>query len=104
MDEMKEEIDMIRRQTAIRSKEYPSIDDRTEPSIDTNHASFRERLVTVKLLEEKLDVINFSQDLMKEDISQRLEDISERTHARLGMHQHCIGKIQKRMHANEVAK
>ncbi|CDY12337.1 BnaA06g20070D [Brassica napus] len=74
MDELKEEIYMIQRQNAVRSKDYPSIDGHTRPTIDTSHAPFRGKLVTVKLLEDKLDEINFSQDLLKEDISHRLED------------------------------
>ncbi|KAF2578471.1 hypothetical protein F2Q68_00004279 [Brassica cretica] len=86
MDMLKEEIYMIRRQTAIQS----------EASIDTSHASLRRRMVTVKLLEDKLDEINFCQDRMKEDFSQRLEDISESTHARLGMQQHNISNFLKR--------
>nr|VDD24929.1 unnamed protein product [Brassica oleracea] len=83
MNELKEEIDIIRRQTEIRAKEYPSIDDHTRPSIDANHTSFRGRL---------------------EESSHRFEDILETTHDRLRMHQGCIGHLQKRMHANEVAK
>ena len=104
MNELKEEIDIIRRQTEIRGKEYPSIDDHTRPTIDANHTSFRGRLVTVKLLEDKLDEISFFQNLLKEESSHRFEDILETTHARLRMHQGCIGHLPKRMHANEVAK
>ena len=59
MDELKEEIHMIRRQTEIRAEDYPSIDGPTRPSIDTEDAPFRRWLVTVKLLEDKLDEINF---------------------------------------------
>ncbi|KAH0922543.1 hypothetical protein HID58_022561 [Brassica napus] len=87
MDELKEEIYMIQRQTVVRSEDYPFIDGHTRPSIDTSHTPFRGNLVTVKLLEDKLDEINFSQDLLKEDIPQRLEDIVEATHARLRMQQ-----------------
>ena len=43
--------------------------------------------VTVKLLEDKLDEINFSQELMREDFSRRFEDFDETTQARFGMHQ-----------------
>ena len=100
MDEMKEEIDMIQRQTAVRSEDYPSINGHTRPSVETSHAPFRGKLVTVKLLEDKLDEINFSQDLLKEDISQRFEDILETTHARIRMQQGCIGHLRKRMHSN----
>ena len=41
---------------------------------------------------------------MWEDFSQRLEDLDETTQARLGMHQHNINNLQKRMHVNEVDK
>uniref|UniRef100_M4F1K6 Uncharacterized protein n=1 Tax=Brassica campestris TaxID=3711 RepID=M4F1K6_BRACM len=104
MDELKEEIYMIQRQTVVRSEDYPFIDGHTRPSIDTSHTPFRGNLVTVKLLEDKLDEINFSQDLLKEDIPQRLEDIVEATHARLRMQQGCIGHLQERMQVNEVAR
>ena len=93
---------MIRRQNAIRSE--ASIDGYTRPSIDNRHTSLRGRLVIVKLLEEKLDEINFSQDLMREDFSHILEDVEEIIHARLKMQQGCIGNLQKRMHVNEVDK
>ena len=63
---------MIRRQNAIRSE--ASIDGYTRPSIYNRHASLRGNLVVVKLLEEKLDEIIFSQDLMREDFSQILEE------------------------------
>ncbi|KAH0898757.1 hypothetical protein HID58_048325, partial [Brassica napus] len=84
-DELKEEINVIRRQNAIRSE--ASIDGYTRPSIDNRHTSLRGRLVIVKLLEEKLDEINFSQDLMREDFSHILEDVEEIIHARLKMQQ-----------------
>ena len=93
---------MIRKQNVIRSE--ASINGYTQPSIDNSHASLRGRLVTVKLLEDKLDEINFSQDLMKEDFSQRFEDVEKTTHARLRMQQGCIGNLQYRMHVNEVDK
>ena len=53
----------------------------------------KNRLITLKLLEGKLDEIKFSQDLMREDFSQRLEDLDETTQARLGMHQHIINNL-----------
>ena len=102
MDELEQEMDMIRRQNAIRSE--ASLDGLTRPSIDGGYEYLKKRLVTVKLLEDKLDEINFSQDLLKEDISQRLEDIGETTQARLRMQQGCIGHLQERMHVNEVAR
>ena len=98
MDELEQEMDMIRRQNAIRSE--ASLDGLTRPSIDGGYEYLKKRLVTVKLLEDKLDEINFSQDLLKEDISQRFEDILETTHARIRMQQGCIGHLRKRMHSN----
>ena len=56
----------------------------------------------MKLLEDKLDEINFSQDLIREDFSQRLEDLDETTMAILGMHQHNINNLQNMMHVSEV--
>ena len=82
---------MIQTHSVIQSE--ASIDGYTRPSIDTSHASLRRRMVTIKLLEDKLDDINFCQDWMKEDFSQKLEDISESTHARLGMQQHSISNF-----------
>ncbi|KAF2579848.1 hypothetical protein F2Q70_00011827 [Brassica cretica] len=61
-------------------------------------------LITLKLLEGKLDEINFSQDLMREDFSQRLEDLDETTIARLGMHQRIINNLQNRMHIRRADK
>ncbi|KAF3501295.1 hypothetical protein F2Q69_00043551 [Brassica cretica] len=58
----------------------------------------------MKLLEGKLDEINFSQDFMREDFSQRLEDVEETIHARLRMQQGCIGNLQNMMLVNEVDK
>ena len=58
MDELKEEMYMIRRQNAIRSG--ASIDVLTRPLIDGRYKYLKRRLVTVKLLEDKLDEINFS--------------------------------------------
>ncbi|KAF3509958.1 hypothetical protein F2Q69_00006574 [Brassica cretica] len=61
-------------------------------------------LITLKLLEGKLEEINFSQDLMREDFSQRLEDLDETTIAGLGMHQRIINNLQNRMHIRRVDK
>ncbi|KAF3578159.1 hypothetical protein DY000_02031388 [Brassica cretica] len=54
--------------------------------------------------EHKLDEITFSQDLMREDFSQRLEDVVETTHTIRRIQQGCIGHLQKRMHVHEVDK
>ena len=102
MDGLKEEMDMIRMQNAVGPE--ASIDGYTRPSIDDMHTSSRGRLVTVKLLEDKLDEINFSQNSMREDFSQRLEDVKETIHARHRMQQGCMGNLQNRMHVNEVDK
>ncbi|KAF3587995.1 hypothetical protein F2Q69_00029104 [Brassica cretica] len=83
MDELKEEMDVIQSHNANRSE--ASIDGYTRPSIDNRHVSLRGRLVTVKLLEDKLDEVSLSQDLMREDFSQTLEDVEEAIHARLRM-------------------
>ncbi|KAF2541920.1 hypothetical protein F2Q68_00031242 [Brassica cretica] len=74
------------------------------PSIDGDHTTRRSELVTKKSLQDKLDEITFSQDLLKEDVYQELKDISETTHARLGMQQRNIGNLQHRMHATEVTR
>ena len=55
-------------------------------------------------LQDKLDEITFSQDLLKEDVYQELTDISESTHARIGMKHRNIGNFQHMMHAGEVAR
>ncbi|KAF3559793.1 hypothetical protein F2Q69_00013367 [Brassica cretica] len=100
MDELKEEIDVIQRHSMIRSEAL--IDGYTRPSIDNSRTSLRGRLVIVKLLEDKLDEITFSHDLMREDFSQRLENVVETTHTILRIQQGCIGHLQKRMHVHEV--
>ncbi|KAF3514670.1 hypothetical protein F2Q69_00003792 [Brassica cretica] len=41
---------------------------------------------------------------MREDFSQRLEDVEETIHARLWMQQGCIENLQNGMHINEVDK
>ena len=58
----------------------------------------------MKLLEDKLDEIAFSEDLMREDFSQRLEDFVEKSHAKRRMQQGCTRHLQKRIHVNEVDK
>ncbi|KAF3590432.1 hypothetical protein DY000_02021544 [Brassica cretica] len=65
-------MDMIRRQKAIRSE--ASIDGLTRLSIDDVYEYLPKRLVTVKLLKDELDEINFSQCLIREEFSQRLEE------------------------------
>ncbi|KAF2589193.1 hypothetical protein F2Q70_00038511 [Brassica cretica] len=57
----------------------------SQPSIDGDYAALRSKLVTEKSLQDKLDEITFSQDLVKEDVYHELKDISESTYARLGM-------------------
>ncbi|KAF3527690.1 hypothetical protein DY000_02040805 [Brassica cretica] len=61
-------------------------------------------MVTEKSLHDKLDEITFSQDLLKENVYQKLKDISESTYARLGMQLRSIGNFQHRMHASEMSK
>ncbi|KAF2620768.1 hypothetical protein F2Q68_00038890 [Brassica cretica] len=67
MDELKKEMNVIQRQNAVQPE--ASIDGYTRLSIDDRHTSLQRRLITVKLLEDKLDEINFFQDLMREDFS-----------------------------------
>ncbi|KAF2559271.1 hypothetical protein F2Q68_00016102 [Brassica cretica] len=95
MDELKEEIDMIRRQNAILSE--ASIDGLTRALIDGRYTHLQGKLVIMKLLEDKLDEINFSQDLMR-------EDAEETIYAKLRMQQGCIGNLQNRMHVIGVDK
>ena len=51
-----------------------------------------------------LDEITFSQDLLKEDVYLEQKDISESTHARIGMQQSNIENLQHMMNASEVAR
>ncbi|KAF3588230.1 hypothetical protein F2Q69_00029938 [Brassica cretica] len=95
MDELKEEIDMIRRQNAILSE--ASIDGLTRALIVGRYTHLQGKLVIMKLLEDKLDEINFSQDLMR-------EDVEETIYAKLRMQQGCIGNLQNRMHVIGVDK
>ncbi|KAF3589982.1 hypothetical protein F2Q69_00029202 [Brassica cretica] len=73
------------RDNSILKQPSLSIDRRTRPSIDGDYAARRSKLVTEKTLQDKLDEITLSQDFLKEDVYQELKDISETTHARLGM-------------------
>ena len=84
---LQQEMDTIQRQLDSQAEPSPSIDKRTQPSIDDNYAALRNKLVTEKSLHDKLDEINFSQDLLKEDVYQELKDIPESTYVRLGMQQ-----------------
>ena len=88
----------------FQAKLLPSIDRRTRPSIDSDYTRLRIKLVTEKALQDKLDEITFSQDFLKEDVYQKLKDISESTHARIGMQLRSIGNLQNRMNASEVAR
>ncbi|KAF2577292.1 hypothetical protein F2Q68_00004842 [Brassica cretica] len=99
-----EEIYTIIRLVDSQAELSPSIDRRTRPSIDGDYAARRRKLVTEKSLQDKLDEITFSQDLLKEDVYHELKDISETTYSRLGMQQRNIGNLQHRMHASEVAR
>ena len=85
IDALQKEMDTIHRQLNFQAEHSPSIDRRTRPSIDSDHTPLRGKLVTEKFLQDKLAEITFSQDLLKEDIYQELKDISESTHAKLGM-------------------
>ncbi|KAF3570451.1 hypothetical protein F2Q69_00059560 [Brassica cretica] len=97
-------MDMIQRQLDSQAELSPSIDRRSRPSINDDYAALRSKLVTEKSIQDKLDEITFSQDLLKEDVYQELKDISESTYARLGIQQRNIGNIQHMMHAGEMLK
>lgn len=96
MQEMYQKIDLLQRQNAIGTEASPSIDRRTLPSIDAHDTPFRGRLVTEKLLQDKLDEINFSLGLMKKEINQESKDLSEYTDARHGMQQRSIENCRRR--------
>ncbi|KAF2556519.1 hypothetical protein F2Q68_00014867 [Brassica cretica] len=81
LDGLRHEMDTTQRQLDSHAERSPSIDIRTRPSIDGDYAARRSKLVTEKSLQDKLDEITFSQDLLKEDVYQELKDISETTHA-----------------------
>ena len=104
LDALRHEMDTTQRQLDSHAERSPSIDIRTRPSIDGDYAARRSKLVTEKSLQDKLDEITFSQDLLKEDVYQELKDISETTHAWLGMQQRNIRNLQHMMHASEVAQ
>ncbi|WZZ88722.1 hypothetical protein YC2023_117301 [Brassica napus] len=57
MDELKKEMGVIWKQTAVQTEAL--IDGYTRPSIDNRHTSLRGKPVTVKLLADKLNEINF---------------------------------------------
>ncbi|CAG7906026.1 unnamed protein product, partial [Brassica rapa] len=102
MDELKEEMNMNRRQNAIQSK--ASINGLTRLSIDGGYGYLITRQSNLKHRSIGLDAINFSQDLMREDYYQRLENLGETTMARLGMHQCIINNLQNMMHVIGVDK
>ncbi|KAF2569548.1 hypothetical protein F2Q68_00025519 [Brassica cretica] len=85
LDVFQHEMDTIQTQLKSRAEPSPSIDRRTRASIDDNYPALRNKLVTEKSLDDKLDEITFSQDLLKEDVYQKLKDNSESTYARLEM-------------------
>ena len=74
---------MIQRQLDSQAELSPSIDRGTQPSNHGDYTTLRSKLVTEKSLQEKLDEITFSQDLLKEDVYQELKDILETTYAYL---------------------
>ncbi|KAF3487803.1 hypothetical protein F2Q69_00054955 [Brassica cretica] len=104
MNVLQQAIDMIQRQLDFQAEPLPSIDRRTHPSIDSDYTRLRSKLVAEKDLQDKLDEITFSQDLLKGDVYQELKDISESTHAIIGLQQRNIGNLQHRMNASEVAR
>ncbi|KAF2574549.1 hypothetical protein F2Q70_00003570 [Brassica cretica] len=81
MNALKQEMDTIQRQLDLYAEQSPSID--THSPIDQQRPCIIAR---------------------QADIYQELKDISESTHARLGMQQRTIGNIQHRMNASEVAR
>ncbi|KAF3567352.1 hypothetical protein DY000_02015884 [Brassica cretica] len=76
MNALQQEMDTIQRQLDFQAEQTPSIDRRTRPSIDNDYTPLRSKLVTEKFLQDKLDEIAFSQDLLIEDIYHELKDIS----------------------------
>ena len=68
LDALQHEMDMIQRQLDSQAEPSPSIDRRTRPSIDGVYTTRRSKLVIEKSLQDKLDEITFSQDLLKEDV------------------------------------
>ena len=68
LDALQQEMDTIQRQIDSQAELSPSIDIRTRPSIDGDYAARRSKLVTEKSLQDKLNEITFSQDLLKEDV------------------------------------
>ena len=71
---MKQDIATIQQQQTTRARASKSIDGDSHKSIDSRLALFEERLQS---FEDILDNVNFSQDMMKEEINQELKDISE---------------------------
>ena len=85
LNALQQQMDTIHRQLDSQEGPSPSIDSKTRPSINGNYAPLRNKLVTEKSLQDKIDEITFSQDLLKEDVYQELKDILESRYARLGM-------------------
>lgn len=71
---MKQDIATIQQQQTTRARASKSIDGDSHKSIDSRLALFEERLQS---FEDILDNVNFSQDMMKEEINQELKDTSE---------------------------
>ena len=68
LNALQHEMVMIQRQLDSQAEPSPSIDRRTRPSIDGVYTTRRSKLVIEKSLQDKLDEITFSQDLLKEDV------------------------------------
>ncbi|KAF3566051.1 hypothetical protein DY000_02016650 [Brassica cretica] len=64
MNALQQEMDTIQRQLDFQAEPLPLIDRRTRPSIDSERTSLRGKLVTEKVLQDNLDEITFSQDLL----------------------------------------
>ena len=92
-DALQQEMVMIQRQLDFQAEPAPSIDRRTQPSIDDDYTTRWSMLVTEKSLHDKLDEITFFQYLLKEDVYHELKDISETTYARIGMQQRNIRNL-----------
>ncbi|KAH0926383.1 hypothetical protein HID58_018639, partial [Brassica napus] len=66
LDALQHEMVIIQRQLDSQAEPSPSIDRRTRPSIDRNYTTGRSKRVIENSLQDKLDEITFSQDLLKE--------------------------------------
>ena len=71
---MKQDIAPIQQQQTTRARASKLIDGDTQKSINSHLALFEERLQSFV---DSLGKVNFSQELMKEEINQELKDTSE---------------------------